>query len=171
MAKNKTTKKRLKKTLIDTVVSELEKKNAIIDAILLSFVDNLVYDYPIPPRGDIANLVREAMRLHDWPKTFKNKVLDIIRGCRDEYTRLDSHLANTCRFGSEFFYGYGTLLRWRAGEREKAEERVKQHISTRELKHVAKLQEILRPEVDEKVPDDFHKMLFKKINGGKYVFP
>jgi len=158
---------------MSTFMNDLDKDRVIPDAIVLSFVDNIQYDYPIPPTHDVKNLALEAMRLHEWPKAFKAKVTDAVRSPRGEYSILEYYLGSEIRFGSEFFYGYGILKRWREGEREKAEERVKKYMSARDRKLVEKLQEILRPELDSEVHafNNFHKMLFKKINGGKYVFP
>ena len=151
-----TVKKKTKKKLTPYEKNQIQwdKENAWIDAIILAYDHNIQYDYPIPDGYRIRNAVRKAIEEIDVPKTFKNKILEVIWACKDEYCRLESYIHRDYIFGSEWFYGYGALYRWREGQKQKAEERVKKYISTRDKNNFKKL-------VDKiKITDTFFTFLY-----------
>ena len=116
-----------------------DKENAWIDAIILAYDHNIQYDYPIPDGYRICKVVRTAIDEIDVPKTFRSKILEVIWAPKDEYSKLECYIHRDYIFGSEWFYGYGALYRWREGQRKKAEERVKKYLPTRDKNDFKKL--------------------------------
>ena len=130
---------------------KLDAESAWKDAIILAYDRNIKYDYPIPEKYTICKAVQAVIDYIGVPKTFRTKVWDLVSSGRDSYSYLESYISNyESRFGDEFFYGYGSLYRWREGEREKAEKRVKTHITTRDQNYFKKLQEAIT--IDEQIP-------------------
>lgn len=122
-----------------------DKENAFGEAIILAFDLPLKYDYTIPPIGDIEALVKCFSENKKCPKSFNKKLWQWIGGCRDEMTLLHSHIVgDPSVFGSEFFYGYGVLYRWRDGEKEKAEMRMNKYLTQTEKKYMKLLQETIK---------------------------
>ena len=65
--------------------------------------------------------------------------MDAIWRRYDEYPKIKEHLNNSGIFGAEWFFGHGTLYRWRPDAREEAEKRVKKHLTTRDRNCAKKL--------------------------------
>lgn len=125
-------------------VIEWDKRDSWLDAIVLAYTLNIKHDYPIPHPHNISNAVDNALEKLKVPKTFKNRVLELTREPRDEMSRLENYVRyHETRFGSEWFYGYGLLFRWREGERLKAEDRIANYIPTRDRNLLKKLQEMI----------------------------
>ena len=143
MIKKKTAKK--KPTEFEKNCIKWDKEAAWKDAILLAFDFPIQYDYPIPEKHRINKAVKKVLDELGLPKKFTEKVWKLVSSGRDEYSILESYISNfDNRFGSEFFYGYGTLYRWREGEREKAEKRVQMYLSAGEKKCFEKIQEAIK---------------------------
>ena len=80
----------------------------------------------------------------DFPKAFKDKVFGLVRAGKDENSMLESYIhLSGFLFGNEWFYGYGSLYRWREGQREKAQERVEKYLTTKDKNNFKKLQEAI----------------------------
>ena len=123
---------------------ECDKKHAFLDAIFLVFDKNIKYDYPIPDYYHIEARIRACLDIVDVPKTFKGQLKEIYWEAYDSYSDVHDYLTHKTKFGSEWFYGYGTLYRWRPGEREKAQARVEKHLTTRQKNYFAKLEKKLK---------------------------
>ena len=66
-------------------------------------------------------------------------------GSKDEYSELEDHLRMADHiFGKEWFYGHGTLSRWRPGEKEKAQARIDTYLTKFEKECMSKLQKAIR---------------------------
>lgn len=126
---------------------DYEKRHAIVDAILLAYEKHILYDYPIPNAHEVCSLVKMYLEKTDkkLPEKFKNKIREAIWAAKDEYSNLEDYLRHhENKFGHEWFYGYGTLHRWRPGQREEAEKRVKKHLTSTEQKHLPHLHDHIR---------------------------
>ena len=151
---------------IEELEDRWEKESAWLDVILLSFIKPIIYDYPIPD-GDgtsthAINTIKELKKLEKIPNSICDILLDCLYSSRSEYSKLYYHLGNNDKFGNEWFYGYGTLYRWRNGEREKAQERINKHISKDNEKYVLILQNALKLDFEKVEPFGLNK-IFKKL--------
>jgi len=123
-----------------------ERQCAVIEGILLAFDKQLKYDYEIPNANEVRELVQKYLKSKSRKTKLLKEVEEVInRWDRDSYSVLEDHirLANF-QFGSEWFYGYGDFYRWRPGEKEKAQERVKKLLTKSEQKQLAELQEAIK---------------------------
>ena len=124
---------------------EWDQEHALVDAVILAFDLNLVYDYPIPPACDVETLLKAYLEKKGVSKAFKEELWGIIRCSRDEYSRLERYLGGSDNvFGHEWFCGFGTLSRWRPGEREKAMERVDKYLTPLQKKWLSKLHNAIK---------------------------
>ena len=122
-----------------------EKQDALVDAILLAFDLPLKYDYVIPPEYDIGTLVRVYLKETKVPKNFQYIIQEVVCAFSDEHSVLESYLKGSEeKFGREWFYGYGTLSRWRYGEKEKAEKRVDKYLTESQKENIKKLQAAIK---------------------------
>jgi len=127
---------------------EWEKRDSILDAILLAYTKNIMHDYPLPGHNRIRERVQKFMKTAEgkkMPKKLQDKIWEATSAPHDEYSVLETHLIHGGhQFGSEFFYGSGTFYRWRRGERAKAQARVRKYFTEEERKYLAKMQRYLR---------------------------
>jgi hypothetical protein len=148
MALKKTTKKKTAKkklTAYEKNCIKWDKEAAWKDAIILAYDFPIRYDYCIPENYRINKAVRVAIDKLKLHKKFKDKVWELVHSRRDEYSELESYMSDyEHRFGSEWFHGYGTLYRWRPGEKEKAEARVEMYLSDGEKKCFEKIREAIK---------------------------
>jgi len=119
---------------------KFEKNDIWCDVVVLSFHKNIKYDYPIPSTSDVTE---RARRLCKSDIGLPGHILDnlwklIWRQSKDDYCQLEDYM-RLCDyiFGSEWFYGFGTLLRWRPGEREKALKRIEKWINKEDKKYIS----------------------------------
>ena len=135
----KTKKKTARERENDAWSLQWDEESSWKDSILLAYSNNIRYDYHIPPAYNIEKAVIKCIKEMKFPKTFKDEVRAIVFSDRYERSEIDRYLRSKEKFGNEWFYGIGTLYRWREGEREKAEARVEKHISTRDKNNLKKL--------------------------------
>jgi len=150
-AAKKSPKSKPKKRLTTLEKNKIEwaKRDAHIDVILLAYDKPIKYDYPLPEPYRIRQAVSKVIEDMDAPKAFKKMVSEVVWACKDEYSRLEDHMRlSDYTFGHEWFYGYGTLYRWREGAREKAEANIKKYVSASDMKYYKKLQDAIRIEED-----------------------
>ena len=141
--KSKAKKKRL--TTLEKNRIQWEKEEAWMDAILLAYDKNIKYDYPMPDAYKIIKSCKQVIRDIKVSKPFKDKVEKVLFGTYDSYAPMENYMGHyDSRFGHEWFFGYGTLYRWRDGEREGAKSRVQQYLSTRDRGYFKKLQDAVR---------------------------
>ena len=99
---------------------EIDAENAPMDAIILAFDFNIKYDYDLPSPSHIRKAVIIALKKRRFPKEFKDKIWKLVKCYSDSNCSIEHYMGNfDHHFGNEFFYGHGTLYRWRKGEREK----------------------------------------------------
>jgi len=137
------------------VKSELEKnrevwnkKNALRDALLMGFQKPIKYDYPIPEKSDVVYLIRKACNNVVISRKLKKKIQSLVMDRYESNTILADHLVNEQKFGNEFFFGYGTLHRWRFGEREKALQNIEKYISKEDIQDLHKIEEYIRKKMN-----------------------
>lgn len=95
-------------------------------------------------------------------KTFENRVKEgLERALTTKYPSYNGEipiisnltpsycLYNDYKFGVEWFFGYGNLFRFRAGEREKAEKNVKEYFNEKEMANFRQLYEPMREYVSD----------------------
>ena len=138
---------------------EWDREHALIDAVLLAFDFNLLYDYPIPPDGDVQTLLLKYIGSKGVSSQIANDLRNIIQSNRDEYSNLERYMRESKEvFGQEWFAGFGVLSRWRDGEREKAIERVNKYLTPSQKRYIKKVQDSIR--ILEK-PEPFKPMKSK----------
>ena len=125
-------------------VEEDEKQKVWADVIALSFTRFIKHDYNFPEVSDMVKRVGFILKQIENSKGLQEEIIDNIKAvCRetwDDYSTFQNYFSNGDRFGSEWFVGYGTLYRWRAGEKDKAEARVRKYIPMKLWKQIIELQ-------------------------------
>ena len=155
---------------------ELETKAC--DALALQFSEPIIFDYPLPSpyhiqaatgaalrelcgfEGDERSLIYEnkigwtsLANIEKLERRVLKGIRRIFSGRRDKRNSLDIHMQNIYRFGSEWFPGYGTLYRYRPGERKKAQEENEGYWREDEQKNFGDLGEIMREYIRNKFED------------------
>jgi len=136
--------------------TQREKQYVWEDVFFSMFVDSIKHDYTIPWKGDIDGILPDIIQELKASKSIPKKLMVHIETIcftyhRDEYSPLSDYLDDDSKFGYEFFYGLGTLFRWRPGEMEKANERIARHINKRENKALLSVKEIVRKHIDSNI--------------------
>ena len=133
------------KTKYNKNLEKWEKRDAIMDAILLSFVHPIKHDYIIPSLTYLNEFIAKMIGDVKMPEKIKQKLMEYIYHRNEDYSRLESYIRNSdYMFGSEWFYGYGDLYRWRGGQRELAEKRVSKYVTKTEQKYLKQISENIR---------------------------
>jgi len=140
-----------------------DSKNAVYDALLLAFIKPIKHDYPIPDSYRVNKVVEKVIDAlpKNVPKEFKDRMRDIVFVPHDDRSQLARYLSDyDSIFGSEFFYGYGSLYRWRQGQESEAMIRVAKYIPKKEREYIRSMhiyirklmnQDFDRFEMDEKL--------------------
>lgn len=78
------------------------------------------YDYCLPSPDLISDWVNEIINSMDISDSKKNKIKEKVDGRedRDDQSNIQGYMDIERLFGKEWFYGYGTLYRWRSGEKD-----------------------------------------------------
>lgn len=147
---------------------QCELNERTIDALLLGFLEPLKFDYPLPCSYEVSTFAMKATREIcgaanpriwngssniilselDNPEKLELRVRDGLVGAinsyKDENSYLDLYMSMSGRFGSEWFYGLGSLYRFRPGEREESEQRVRNYWNEIELDNFKELNKIIQ---------------------------
>ncbi|MCL5018304.1 MAG: hypothetical protein M1416_00860 [Candidatus Pacearchaeota archaeon] len=157
--------------MIKNIERQVEYKKRTCDAILLQFDRPLIYDLFIPPPENIYSFMFVAgetisgkkitlpefweimdeedlygsfLTENHFSKLSKKVSEGIIHlwDAKDGFS-LREYLKQKNIFANEWVDNYGSLYRFRDGEREKAEQRVKGHFNEKELSDFDKIGEVI----------------------------
>jgi hypothetical protein len=129
---------------LERILRKVQKENVWCDVLLTSFKTPIKYDYPIPDIYRIMTSVEKTIKVSSKTNTTFNKIADhlhsLVFSFKDESSPLEMYLNRENLFGSEWFYGYGTLYRWRSGEESAAIDRINKLISKKEQHFISDIQ-------------------------------
>lgn len=132
---------------------ERNERNGICAAILLAFNKQMKYDYCIPDAHHIIKRLDkfispryDTSKLLDIPESLKERMVKVIHGEYDSYSALEYYMSsqNNDRLRGEWFFGWGTLFTWRAGERKKAVIDMKKLLTKAEFSEIEKVWKVLK---------------------------
>jgi hypothetical protein len=140
-----------------------EKRDVWMDVVLMAFDKSIQYDYPIPDlyrtNNHVISIINELKSKKKIPSNVADKILKHCWASKDEYSNLETRLTWNHIFGSEWFYGFGTLYRWRSGEKEKAQVRIDKYIPKSEKKFIPIIQDSLKLKTDKVEPFELDKAI------------
>ena len=96
---------------------------------------------------DWVNTIINDMNLSNKTKEKLKKEID-GRESRDDYSKIDLFMQSEQMFGKEWFFGYGTLYRWRNEEKNNALRKFN-HLSNKDEKFMYQIQNKLREKVEK----------------------
>lgn len=161
-------------TALDNFKEDGKFKDRICDALLLQFKEPKVRDLTIPDEYNVYSLVVIAGKIldgqkvnpkevncgstgHDYSfleKEYFSKLLPKVSNglfsilkieSKGEKSHLYYYLGNDYIFGCEWFFGAGDWYRFRDGQRGKAEQRVEDYFSKKEIGDFNEVGRIIQP--------------------------
>ena len=133
---------------------EYERGNAWMDVILTAFDKPIHHDYNIPGWGGTNDRAELCLKRVKLPKKIQDEIRDLLWCTRDDYSRLESYMMNCDHMlAMEFFYGYGSIHKYRDGQKEKALARIKKYIPAKDQKYVKAMQEAIRLKIKGEVEE------------------
>lgn len=128
-----------------------EIRDSHLDVILVAYDRPIKYDYILPDPYRIGKQVYDIIYKISAPKTLKETIIENVYSGKDEHSILENYMRlSDYIFGHEWFYGYGTLYRWREGKKEQAEKNIKKYISSIDMKYYKIIQDAIRIKEDIK---------------------
>ena len=112
-------------------------QQTLCDLILVQFNKEIKYDYPIPPVGDVVEIVYKTLKRWDVEPKLKKDIQEVIKeevfhfefAGEKEPSVIRLYLLEQNIFGREFFKGLGNFSRYRKEERANAISRTYHHNS------------------------------------------
>lgn len=124
-----------------------DKEKVWVDVVLLSFKKTIIYDYTIPPSGEVNKISQDVVKQLEIegkiPKSLSKVILEKLHCSRDDCSDLEWRLRSDNVFGDEWFYGWGTLYRWRKEAKVKAKENINKYISEKEKQFIPIIQKAI----------------------------
>jgi len=118
---------------------DVDRRKALAYALLLQFEKNIKFDYPMPEAAVLIKRMKTAVFDHGVGKLKKEFQKVLFNETWNAYDDIFMFIYDIEVFGSEWFFGFGTLRRWRAGEKEKAEKIVNENLTSEELEQIKEL--------------------------------
>jgi hypothetical protein len=108
------------------------------------------YDYCLSDPNLITDWVDDIIGDMDMSNKIKARLKKEMDGRedRDDCSKISLFMNSESRFGKEWFYGYGSLYRWRNGEKDKAQKTFSR-LSVRDEMLVYKIHDRLREKVEK----------------------
>lgn len=154
-----------KLTVYDRNVIKWEKRDVWIDVVLAAFETPIKYDYIIPDACSINDKVKHLIKLlrGKIPRQITEQLGEITFAYKEEYSSLMHHLIMAEHiFGHEWFYGHGTLYRWRSGQKEECIKRINKYIPESQMPYVIAIQHLMRLSLEEIKKVDLNQLIPSK---------
>ena len=131
---------------------DYELKERVVEALLVGFNKPIYLEYPIPGPVYIKRVVNRG--LNDLSGKLESRVewglTYALHGHKGHPEFLDNYMSHRRDIlGMEWFYGQGSLYRFRRGERKKAQARVEVFFTLDELKNFRDLHKSIRKILSE----------------------
>ena len=143
------------------MVSKWAVDNIWSDVVYMCFTDPIKYDYTIPSKGDFSDMMKtvigELQTSQILPKSLKEHLVDICSSSRDYYSRLAEYTERDWMFGNEFFYGFGTLYRFRSEQTEKAALRIKKYMPKDQRPFITIIQDVVKKHIKKNMKTWQHR--------------
>jgi hypothetical protein len=129
---------------------EYERKYRWVFRLIIYPHSYIKYDYTLPDPNLITDWVNDAINDMKVSNKTKERIKKEIDGRNpwDDYSKISLFMQSESLFGKEWFFGYGTLYRWRNGEEDNAL-RMFNYLSVKDEKLICQLQNMLREKVEK----------------------
>lgn len=129
---------------------EHERKYRWVFRLILYPHSYIKYDYCLPDPNLITDWVNDIINEMKISSKIKERIKKEIDGreSRDDDSKISLFMQSEGLFGKEWVFGYGTLYRWRPGEKDNTL-RSFNILSYRDDKYIVTIQEELRKKVEK----------------------
>ncbi|MFH1503228.1 MAG: hypothetical protein ABIE36_01060 [Candidatus Diapherotrites archaeon] len=120
------------------------------NALFLQIKKPLLYDLYIPEFLKLENFYEKEVLNKGSSKNFAKRVVRGLELCflnvgGDDTHPLNTHLGEKDVFGSEWFFGHGTLYRFRDGKKQQIKNEVERYFNKRELESFEEIGRLIEP--------------------------
>lgn len=121
-----------------------DRMDAVSFGLILAFKKNIKYDYPIPPHYEIIGRAKIELDKLNITKNLRSLVEEVIFvSTRYDCPYLERVMDRDNVFGSEWFFGYANLYRWRKGKEDRAKALINKVLTGPQKRDLKKIQEAI----------------------------